>query len=59
SKLAQASIIAQAHRTGEETPTSDPRKKADSENQGWLSGDQFTISETPVAHLGATVGTKE
>jgi len=55
----RAADIVEAHITGQETPANDPHKKADAENQGWLSGDQFTISETPVAHLGASVGTKE
>ncbi|CAF4173026.1 unnamed protein product, partial [Rotaria sordida] len=53
-KTAQAADIANAHRTGQETSDNDPRKKADGENQGWLSGDQFTIAETPVAHINAT-----
>ena len=57
--MVQAAAIAKAHITGEETPYDDPHKKADRENQGWLSGDQFTISETPVAHINATPGTKE
>lgn len=58
-KTVQAGLIAQAYRSGEEKPDIDPRAKADRENQGWLSGDQFTIAETPVAHLNATAGTKE
>ncbi|CAF3765765.1 unnamed protein product [Rotaria sp. Silwood1] len=45
--------------THRETPDDDPMKKADRENEGWLSGDQFTIAETPIAHLNATPGTKE
>ena len=44
---------------GVETPENDPHKKADRENIGWLSGDQFTISETPVAHMNAEIGSKE
>ena len=55
----QAADIAVAHITGKPTPDNDPHKKADRENQGWLSGDQFTIAETPVAPLNATPGTKE
>ncbi|CAF1387959.1 unnamed protein product [Rotaria magnacalcarata] len=58
-KMLIAAEIAEARITGQETPDFDPRKKADAENEGWLSGDQFTISETPVAHLNAEVGTKE
>ncbi|CAF3553309.1 unnamed protein product [Rotaria sp. Silwood1] len=58
-KSALAAAIAEGHRTGAEKPELDPRHKADTENQGWLSGDQFTIAETPVAHLNATPGTKE
>ncbi|CAF2663765.1 unnamed protein product [Rotaria sp. Silwood2] len=58
-KTALAAAIAEAHRTGDDTLDIDPRKKADRENQGWLSGDQFTIAETPVAHINATPGTKE
>jgi hypothetical protein len=58
-KTALAADIAEAHIVGKETPDSDPHKKADRENIGWLSGDQFTISETPVAHLNAGIGTKE
>ena len=55
----EEAAILEAEITGHDTPDCDPRKKADNENLGWLSGDQFTISETPVAHLNATVGTKE
>lgn len=58
-KTVMAAIIAEAHITGQDTPDYDPHKKADRENQGWMSGDQFTISETPVAHVNAPVGTKE
>ena len=58
-KTALAAALAEAHIAGRETPDNDPRKKADRENQGWLSGDQFTIAETPVAHLNAMPGTKE
>jgi len=58
-KTILAADIVEAHITGKETPENDPHKKADRENQGWLSGDQFTISETPVAHINAPVGTKE
>lgn len=58
-KTIRAADLAECHITGQDTPASDPHKKADRENQGWLSGDQFTISETPVAHAGAAVGTKE
>ena len=58
-KTELAAAIAEAHIAGRDTPENDPRKKADRENQGWLSGDQFTIAETPVAHLNATPGTKE
>ncbi len=58
-KTIRAALIAEAHITGQETPDFDPHKKADRENRGFLSGDQFTISETPVAHLNATPGTKE
>jgi dihydroxyacid dehydratase/phosphogluconate dehydratase len=43
--------------TGKETPACDPHKKADAENKGHLSGDQTTISETPVAPVGATTET--
>lgn len=57
-KTVLAADIAEAHITGQETPENDPRKKADRENQGWLSGDQFTIAETPVAPLNSTIGTK-
>jgi hypothetical protein len=57
-KTILAADIAEAHITGQETPANDPHKKADAENRGWMSGDQFTISETPVAPLGATIGTK-
>jgi hypothetical protein len=59
SKTILAADIAEAHITGQETPENDPHKKADRENLGFLSGDQFTISETPVAHLNAQPGTKE
>ncbi|CAF1387844.1 unnamed protein product [Rotaria magnacalcarata] len=59
SKTILAADIAEARIAGIETPADDPRKKADAENQGWMSGDQFTISETPVAHLNAVVGTKQ
>ncbi len=55
-KTIRAADIAEAHITGQETPASDPHKKADAENLGWMSGDQFTISETPVAFMGATIG---
>ncbi|CAF4750635.1 unnamed protein product [Rotaria sp. Silwood2] len=58
-KAAFAAVLAEAHIGGYETPDNDPRKQADRENIGWLSGDQFTIAETPVAHLNATPGTKE
>ncbi|CAF3139004.1 unnamed protein product [Rotaria sp. Silwood2] len=58
-KTEQAAAIANANRIGQETPDSDPRKKADRENQGHLSGSQFTIAETPVFHVSATVGTKK
>ncbi|CAF4357235.1 unnamed protein product, partial [Adineta steineri] len=58
-KSNRAAELAEAHITNRETPASDPHKKADAENIGWMSGDQFTISETPVAHVGAQVGTKE
>ena len=54
-----AAAIAESHITGQEPPDYDPHKKADRENQGWLSGDQFTIAETPVAHINALPGTKE
>lgn len=57
-KTIRAADIVEARITGQETPANDPHKKADAENQGWMSGDQFTISETPVAPLGATIGTK-
>lgn len=57
-KLIRAAEIAEAHITGHETPSFDPHKKADAENQGWMSGDQFTISETPVAPINSTIGTK-
>ncbi|CAF4268789.1 unnamed protein product [Rotaria sp. Silwood2] len=59
SKAAQTAAIFEAQMAGQETPDCDPHKKADRENQGWLSGDQFTIVETPIAHVNATVGTKE
>ncbi|CAF1092701.1 unnamed protein product [Rotaria sordida] len=58
-KTILAADIADAKIAGVETPAGDPRKKADAENQGWLSGDQFTIKETPVAPPNATIGTKE
>ena len=57
-KTIRAADIAEAHITGQETPANDSHKKADAENIGWVSGDQFTISETPVAPMGATIGTK-
>ncbi len=57
-KTIRAADIAEAKITGQETPASDPHKKADAENIGWLSGDQTTIAETPVAPFGAQVGTK-
>ncbi|CAF1057529.1 unnamed protein product [Rotaria sordida] len=53
-KTIKAAEIARAEIAGKETPASDPRKKADAENQGQLSGDQSTIKETPVAPVGAT-----
>ncbi|CAF1104805.1 unnamed protein product [Rotaria sordida] len=53
-KTIKAGEIARAEIAGKETPASDPRKKADAENQGHLSGDQSTIKETPVAPVGAT-----
>ncbi len=53
-----AAAIAEAHITGAETPENDPHKKADRENQDWLSGDQFTIAETSVARINAPVGSK-
>ncbi|CAF3825210.1 unnamed protein product [Rotaria sp. Silwood1] len=58
-KTILAADIADAKISGHETPSTDPHKKADAENQGWLSGDQFTIRETPVAPFNATLGTKE
>jgi len=58
-KTILAADIAEAHITGQETPEYDPHKKADRENIGFLTGDQFTITETPVAHLNAEPGTKE
>ncbi|CAF1334609.1 unnamed protein product [Rotaria sordida] len=58
-KTVQAAVIANAHISGQETPDSDPRKRADRENEGRLSGDQFTIAETPVFHINPTVGTKK
>lgn len=58
-KTVLAAQIVEAHITGQDTPANDPHKKADRENEGWLSGDQFTISETPVAHMNAEPGTKE
>ncbi|CAF1126160.1 unnamed protein product [Rotaria sordida] len=58
-KTMQAAATVEAHRTHHETPENDPRTKADTENIGWLSGDQFTIAETPVAHLNQPAGTKE
>ena len=58
-KTVMAAAIAESHITGQEPPDYDPHKKADRENQGWLSGDQFTIAETPVAHINASPGTKE
>jgi hypothetical protein len=57
-KTIRAADIAEAHITGQEPPANDPHRKADAENIGWMSGDQFTISETPVAPLDATIGTK-
>ena len=56
-KTIQAADIAEAKIAGKETPSSDPHKKADAENQGQLSGDQSTIRETPVAPVGATTET--
>lgn len=56
-KTIKAAQIAVAEATGKETPASDPRKKADAENQGQLSGDQATCAETPVAPVGATPDT--
>ena len=56
--MIQAADIAEAKIAGKETPANDPHKKADAENQGWMSGDQFTIAETPVAPFNATIGTK-
>ena len=53
-KMAKAADIAEAKITGKETPADDPRKKADAENLGQLSGDQSTTRETPVAPVGAT-----
>ncbi|CAF2434083.1 unnamed protein product [Rotaria sp. Silwood2] len=53
-KTARAAEIARAEIAGKETPASDPRKQADAENRGQLSGDQSTIRETPVAAVGAT-----
>jgi hypothetical protein len=58
-KTILAAEIAQAKITGQETPASDPHKKADAENQGQLSGDQTTIRETPVAPVGATTQTAQ
>ncbi len=55
-KTIRAADIVEAHITGQETPANDPHKKADAENRGMMSGDQFTISETPVALMGAVVG---
>mgnify|MGYP006940061839 FL=1 len=57
-KMIRAADIAEAKIAGEETPSYDPHKKADRENEGWLTGDQTTIAETPVAPVGAQVGTK-
>ncbi|CAF1037965.1 unnamed protein product [Rotaria sp. Silwood1] len=56
-KTIKAAEIARAEIAGKETPACDPRKKADAENQGQLSGDQSTIKETPVAPVGATTKT--
>ncbi|CAF0964717.1 unnamed protein product [Rotaria sordida] len=56
-KTIKAAEIARAEIAGKETPACDPRKKADAENQGQLSGDQTTIAETPVAPVGAKPGT--
>ncbi len=53
----RAADIAEAKIVGKETPANDPHKKADAENIGHLSGDQSTISETPVAPIGAAPGT--
>ena len=47
-KMLQAAAIARAYAAGQETPDCDPRKQADRENEGRLSGEQFTIVETPV-----------
>lgn len=55
-KTIAAADIASAEIAGKETPASDPRKKADAENRGQLSGDQATCAETPVAPVGATPG---
>ncbi len=57
-KTILAADIAEAKITGEETPENDPHKQADAENQGSLTGDQTTITETPVAPLQDQVGTK-
>jgi hypothetical protein len=56
-KMIRAADLVEAHLTGHDG-VNDPHKKADAENIGWMSGDQFTISETPVAPLNAQVGTK-
>ncbi|CAF4390636.1 unnamed protein product, partial [Adineta steineri] len=37
-KTIRAAEIVEAHITGRDTPASDPHKKADAENQGWMSG---------------------
>ncbi|CAF0739722.1 unnamed protein product [Rotaria sp. Silwood1] len=58
-KIVQAAAIANAHRSGQDTPDTDPRKQADRENEGRLSGDQFTIAETPAFHIYPTAGTKK
>jgi hypothetical protein len=55
--MIRAADLVEAHLTGHDG-INDPHKKADAENIGWMSGDQFTISETPVAPLNAQVGTK-
>lgn len=53
-KTIRAADIADAKIAGKETPPSDPHKKADNENRGQLSGDQATVTDTPVAPVGAT-----
>ncbi|CAF3204483.1 unnamed protein product [Rotaria socialis] len=58
-KKLQSATPTNVHITGGDTPDSDPRSKANQENEGRLSGSQFTITETPAFYINQTSRTNK